>query len=54
METRLGQGRENSKDFLKANPKIANEIEKKIREKYNLPILVEIEKKGEEKLDKAK
>ena len=28
---RLGQGRENSKQFLKANPAIANEIEKKLR-----------------------
>ena len=31
-ETRLGQGRENSKDFLRKNPEIANEIEAKIRE----------------------
>jgi recombination protein RecA len=29
---RLGQGRENSKAFLKANPEIANRIEKAIRE----------------------
>ncbi|MBU5293237.1 recombinase RecA [Anaerosalibacter bizertensis] len=35
-EHRLGQGRENSKDFLKENPKIALEIENKIREKYGL------------------
>lgn len=33
---RLGQGRENSKDFLKENPDIALEIENKIRIKYNL------------------
>lgn len=33
---RLGQGRENSKDFLKENPEIALEIENKIREKYDL------------------
>ena len=31
-ETRLGQGRENSKDFLRTNSAIANEIEAKIRE----------------------
>ena len=31
-ETRLGQGRENSKDFLRNNPAIADEIETKIRE----------------------
>lgn len=35
-EHRLGQGRENSKDFLTENPQIANEIEIKIREKANL------------------
>ena len=32
-ETRLGQGREASKDFLKANPDIAAEIERRIRGK---------------------
>lgn len=31
-ETRLGQWRENSKDFLRSNPTIADEIEAKIRE----------------------
>ena len=30
-ETRLGQGREPSKEFLKANPTIAAEIERRIR-----------------------
>ncbi len=30
-DTKLGQGRENAKDFLIANPKICDEIEKKIR-----------------------
>jgi recombination protein RecA len=34
-ETRLGQGREASKDFLRANPTIATEIEGKIRAKVN-------------------
>jgi recombination protein RecA len=32
-ETRLGQGREASKDFLRQNPAIATEIEGKIRAK---------------------
>lgn len=36
-EHRLGQGRENSKDFLKDNPEIAEEIERKIREISNIP-----------------
>lgn len=31
-DTRLGQGRENVKEFFKQNPDIANEIDKKIRE----------------------
>lgn len=35
-EHKLGQGRENSKDFLRDNPEVANEIEKQIRIKYGL------------------
>jgi recombination protein RecA len=38
-ETRLGQGRENAKQFLRENPDISFEVESKIREKYNLPEL---------------
>lgn len=38
-DVRLGQGRENSKAYLKDNPEIALEIENIIREKYNLPII---------------
>jgi recombination protein RecA len=34
-ETRLGQGREAAKDFLKANPEIASEIDTRIRAKIN-------------------
>ena len=34
-ETRLGQGREASKDFLRANPTVAAEIERRIRAKIN-------------------
>ena len=33
---KLGQGRENAKDFLKENPEISREIENMIREKYKL------------------
>lgn len=32
---KLGQGRENSKDFLRENPDVMIEIENKIRQKYN-------------------
>ncbi|SEW12896.1 recombination protein RecA [Cognatiyoonia koreensis] len=35
-DERIGQGRENSKLFLKENPKIANEIEDKIRAAHGL------------------
>jgi recombination protein RecA len=34
-ETRLGQGREASKDFLKSNPAVALEIDRLIRSKIN-------------------
>jgi recombination protein RecA len=34
-DQRIGQGRENAKQYLKENPDIMTEIEKKIREKYN-------------------
>ncbi|WP_459768204.1 recombinase RecA [Alkaliphilus crotonatoxidans] len=37
-EHRLGQGRENAKQFLKENPDIFLEIEHKIREAYGLPV----------------
>jgi recombination protein RecA len=41
-ETRLGQGREASKDFLKTSPEIAAEIDRQIRGKINeVPIPVE-------------
>jgi len=38
-DIRLGQGRENARQFLKENSDIAAEIERKIREAYNLPVL---------------
>ncbi|HIX29291.1 MAG TPA: DNA recombination/repair protein RecA, partial [Candidatus Blautia stercoravium] len=33
---KIGQGRENAKKYLKENPEIAEEIEKKVREFYSL------------------
>ena len=36
-EIRLGQGRENSKQFLRENPELADEIEGKLREAMDLP-----------------
>lgn len=38
-ETRLGQGRENAKNYLRENPELALVLENKIREKHNLPLL---------------
>ncbi len=38
-EIRLGQGRENAKQYLKDNPEAAFEIESKIREKHGMPPL---------------
>lgn len=53
-DTRLGQGRENSKQFLFENKNIAKEIDNKIREKYKLPISKEIEITKEEVKQKEK
>ncbi len=36
-DTRIGQGRENARLFLKANPEIRDEIEAKVREALGLP-----------------
>ena len=38
-DARLGQGRENSKTFLKENPDIAQQIENKIRENFNMAFI---------------
>jgi recombination protein RecA len=37
-DLRVGQGRDNSKQFLRDNPDLAEELELKIREKLGLPI----------------
>jgi recombination protein RecA len=37
-DIRLGQGRENSKQFLRENPDLADELELKIRERLGLPV----------------
>ena len=38
-DIRLGQGRENAKQYLKDNPETALDIENQIRSKYELPIM---------------
>lgn len=40
-EEKLGQGRENAREFLKENPHICNAIEKQIRLLYNFPVYEE-------------
>jgi recombination protein RecA len=48
-ETRIGQGRENSRKFLDENPEIYSEIETKVREKLGLPLpVVKLEIQKEE------
>ncbi|WOO36909.1 recombinase RecA [Anaerocolumna sp. AGMB13020] len=44
-EAKIGQGRENAKQFLKENPTIFAEIELKVRDKYNLSIVSATNKK---------
>lgn len=55
-DIRLGQGRENSKIYLKENPEVALEIENKIRAKYDLPLaeLVKEDIPSKDKDDKTK
>ena len=45
-ETRIGQGRENAKQFLRDNPDVCQEIENLVREHYDLPVLDEVEAAG--------
>jgi recombination protein RecA len=52
-DVRLGQGRENSKDFLKDNPEILDKVEKEIRARVGL-VDEELEEKVEEKEEKEK
>ena len=52
-DIRIGQGRENSKIYLKENKDIAIEVENAIKEKYNLPILNLDKKETVEKTGEA-
>ncbi len=42
-DIRLGQGRENAKIYLKDNPEVALDIENQIREKYDLPLIDDVQ-----------
>ena len=46
-ETRIGQGRENAKTFLKEHPEMCREIENKVRQHYNLPVLGNLQETNE-------
>ena len=48
-DIRLGQGRENAKQYLKENPEVALEIENKIRAKHELPLMEDKSKKIDKK-----
>jgi recombination protein RecA len=41
-DLRLGQGRDNSKQFLRDNPDLADEIELKLRDKIGLPVATQL------------
>ena len=51
-DVKIGQGRENSKNYLKENPEILAEVDRKVREAYHLLDVVEDKKVSKEK-DKA-
>ena len=39
----LGQGKENARTFLRDNPDLANEIEKRIKEKLGIGVVVDVD-----------
>ncbi len=53
-ETRLGQGRENSKEYLKNNPELLTEIEDIVREHFGLKKSKKLEEKQEDNKTGAK
>jgi recombination protein RecA len=52
-DERLGQGRENAKQFLKENPHIMDEIAREIRQRYGIPAssAATVSNNGEDELD---
>jgi recombination protein RecA len=48
---RIGQGRENAKEFLKTNPQIAADIERAVLEKHGISRKIELGQKSEGKND---
>jgi recombination protein RecA len=50
---KIGQGKDNSRDFLRANPELAREIENKVREALGVNPVFVLESKATEKANKA-
>jgi recombination protein RecA len=53
-ETRLGQGRNNTKEFLRDNPELAAELERKIHERLGIGEEAETRPEAEKEADAAK
>ena len=51
---KIGQGRENAKIYLKENPEVFAEVDRKIREKYGLPLAAESTEAETKKATKSK
>jgi recombination protein RecA len=39
---KIGQGRDNAREFLRENPTLSREIENKVRESLGIPVLAEL------------
>ena len=52
-ETRIGQGRENAKIYLKEHPEMCHEIENAVRAYYDLPVLDDFETVSENEVDET-
>jgi recombination protein RecA len=50
---KIGQGRDNSREFLKENPDLAMEIENKVRESLGIPLIQEAVGGKPDKAEKA-
>ncbi|MDO8276552.1 MAG: recombinase RecA, partial [Burkholderiaceae bacterium] len=40
---KIGQGRDNAREFLRENPELSHEIENKVREALGIPLLPDVE-----------
>ena len=53
-EERLGQGREAAKQTLKENPELRDELERKVREAFDIPIITRSKEEADEVKSVAK